>query len=89
MIRPPKSGGSIEFEMGPNIKPFPEFGPLEDNLEGVIALKVNDNITTDHIMPAGSEVLPLRSNIPAISEFVFKNVDLDFPSRARSVGWHL
>ncbi len=86
LIWPPESGGSIEVEMGPNIKSFPEFGPLEDNLEGVIALKVNDNITTDHIMPAGSKVLPLRSNIPAISEFVFNNIDLDFPSRAKSAG---
>ncbi|MCX5872192.1 MAG: aconitate hydratase [Deltaproteobacteria bacterium] len=86
LIYPPESGESVEVIMGPNIKPFPEFAPLGDDLEGVIGLKVNDNITTDHIMPAGSKVLPLRSNIPAISEFVFNNVDQDFPGRAKQAG---
>ncbi|MGC8603485.1 MAG: aconitate hydratase [Desulfomonilaceae bacterium] len=84
LIYPPESGESIKIEMGPNIKPFPEFGQLEENLEGVIALKVGDNITTDHIMPAGSKALPLRSNIPAISEFVFSNVDPEFPARCKA-----
>jgi aconitate hydratase len=86
LIYPPESGEAIEILMGPNIKPFPEFGPLEDDLEGVVVLKVEDNITTDHIMPAGSKVLPLRSNIPAISEFVFNIVDPDFPARAKAAG---
>lgn len=86
LIYPPESRESIEIEMGPNIKPFPEFGPLENDLEGLVALKVEDNITTDHIMPAGSKVLPLRSNIPAISEFVFNIVDSDFPARAKAAG---
>ncbi len=86
LIYPPESGEAIEILMGPNIKPFPEFGPLEDDLEGVVVLKVEDNITTDHIMPAGSKVLPLRSNIPAISEFVFNIVDPDFPARSKAAG---
>ena len=86
LILPPDSGDSVKIEMGPNIKPFPEFGPLEEDLEGIVGLKVGDNITTDHIMPAGSKVLPLRSNIPAISEFVFNNVDPDFPGRSKASG---
>lgn len=83
LIYPPEKGQSTEILMGPNIKPFPNFGPLEDDLEGNVGLKVDDNITTDHIMPAGSKILPLRSNIGAISEFVFNNIDPDFPNRAR------
>jgi predicted aconitate hydratase len=86
LIYPPGPGEPVEVTMGPNIKPFPEFGPLEEDLEGIVALKVNDNITTDHIMPAGSKVLPLRSNIPAISEFVFNNIDSDFPHRSKDLG---
>jgi len=86
LIYPPGPGEPVEVIMGPNIKSFPEFGPLEEDLEGIVALKVNDNITTDHIMPAGSKVLPLRSNIPAISEFVFNNIDPDFPHRSKELG---
>lgn len=82
---PPEDPSGVEIVMGPNIKPFPKFGPLEENMLGVVALKVGDNITTDHIMPAGSKVLPLRSNIEAISEFVFNQVDADFPQRSRSL----
>jgi aconitate hydratase len=69
---------------GPNIKPVPIADPLPDTLEVQVLLKVGDNITTDHIMPAGAEILPLRSNIPAISEYVFARVDPDFVSRAKS-----
>jgi aconitate hydratase len=83
LIYPPKFGEPTEIIMGPNIKPFPEFEALGEDLEGLVALKVDDNITTDHIMPAGSKILPFRSNIPAISEFVFANIDPDFPNRAR------
>jgi aconitate hydratase len=83
LIYPPKPGEPTEIIMGPNIKPFPEFEALGEDLEGLVALKVDDNITTDHIMPAGSKILPFRSNIPAISEFVFTNIDPDFPNRAR------
>ncbi len=80
---PPEDSQGVEIIMGPNIKPFPKFEPLDETLEGVVLIKVGDNITTDHIMPAGNKVLPLRSNIPAMSEFVFNNVDEDFAKRAR------
>jgi aconitate hydratase len=76
-------GEEVEILRGPNIAPFPEFEPLADNWHGTILLKVGDNITTDHIMPAGAKILPLRSNIPAISEYVFNSVDLEFIKRAQ------
>jgi aconitate hydratase len=83
-IEPPRTqGGEVEIIRGPNIAPFPEFEPLADTWHGIILLKVGDNITTDHIMPAGAKILPLRSNIPAISEYVFNSVDLEFIKRAR------
>jgi len=83
MIIPPKAGNeSIEIIRGPNIKPLPEFNPLPDKLEGEVLLKVEDDITTDHIMPAGAKILPLRSNIPEISKFVFNLVDPTFPDRS-------
>ena len=83
-IEPPReSGEGVEIIRGPNITPFPEFEPLAETWHGKILLKVGDNITTDHIMPAGAKILPLRSNIPAISEFVFNSVDLEFIQRAR------
>ena len=71
---------------GPNIKPFPETRPLDDHIEAAVILKVGDNITTDHIMPAGSKVLPYRSNIPKISEFCFSVVDETFAARAKEAG---
>jgi len=70
---------------GPNIKPFPEFDALPETLEAEIAIKVADNISTDGIMPAGSEVLPLRSNIEAISEYVFHLVDEEFVKRIKQL----
>lgn len=83
-IEPPSiQGEEMEIIRGPNIAPFPEFEPLADSWHGIILLKVGDNITTDHIMPAGAKILPLRSNIPAISEYVFNSVDLEFIARAR------
>jgi aconitate hydratase len=86
IVYPPENPESVEIVRGPNIKPLPEMGPLPDVLEGPVLLKVGDNITTDHIMPAGAQVLPLRSNIPAISEFTFTRVDPQFPARAREAG---
>lgn len=87
MIIPPSpTPDKVEIVRGPNIKPLPENNPLPETLSGRILLKVGDNITTDHIMPAGSNVLPLRSNIPAISEYVFTAVDPDFPKRAKEYG---
>jgi aconitate hydratase len=76
----------VVIERGPNIRPLPTRGALEDTLEGSVLLKVGDNITTDHILPAGANVLPLRSNIPAISEYVFERVDPGFAKRAREMG---
>lgn len=83
IIEPSDAPDSIEVVRGPNIKPLPMRGPLEERIEGKVLIKVGDNITTDHIMPAGSKILPLRSNIPAISEFVFVRIDPDFPKRAK------
>ena len=82
---PEEEMDKVEILRGPNIKPFPETAPLEATIEAGCSLKVGDNITTDHIMPAGAEILALRSNIPAISEHVFVRVDPDFVKRARAV----
>jgi len=81
---PPADLSAVEIIMGPNIKSFPKFGPLDEMLEGPVLLKLADNVTTDHIMPAGNKVLPLRSNIEAISEFVFSHIDPGFAERARA-----
>ncbi len=87
MIVPPAvAPEQVEVIRGPNIKPLPEGAPLPENLEGEVLIKVGDDITTDHIMPAGAKVLPLRSNIPAIAEFVFSAVDPEFPARAMRAG---
>jgi len=85
-IQPPADGSSVEITRGPNIKPLPINQEMTASMGGKVLLKVGDNITTDHIMPAGAKVLPLRSNIPAISEFVFAGVDPEFPKRARDWG---
>ncbi len=89
MVVPPASEeemDSVEVLRGPNIKPFPETSPLDDSIECQVSLKVGDNITTDHIMPAGAKILPLRSNIPKISEHCFTVCDEDFPRRAKNMG---
>jgi len=87
MIIPPNEDPqSVEIIRGPNIKPLPEAEPLPESLSGRILLKVGDNITTDHIMPAGAKILPLRSNIPAISEYVFSSIDPEFSKRAKQYG---
>ncbi len=87
MIVPPcEAPEAVEIVRGPNIKPLPRRGPLEDTLRGRLLLKMGDNITTDHIMPAGAKVLPLRSNVPALAEHVFTPVDPTFPQRAREAG---
>ncbi|HAA83829.1 MAG: Aconitate hydratase [Thermodesulfobacterium sp. 37_54] len=79
---PEDEAKKVEIIRGPNIAPLPPFDPLPETLEGVFVLKVGDNITTDHIMPAGAQILPLRSNLPAISQFVYKNVDPDFAKKS-------
>ncbi|MBR5518332.1 MAG: aconitate hydratase [Clostridia bacterium] len=76
----------VEVLRGPNIKPFPETSPLDDVIDCKCSLKVEDNITTDHIMPAGAKILPLRSNIPEISKFCFTVCDEEFPERAKNLG---
>jgi len=87
MIIPPADDPQkVKVIRGPNIKPLPAKEPLPERLSGVVLLKVEDNITTDHIMPAGAKVLPLRSNIPAIAEHVFEVVDPAFPERAKAAG---
>ncbi|MGC8908084.1 MAG: aconitate hydratase [Desulfomonilaceae bacterium] len=83
LLFPPADSSEVQVLMGPNIKPFPRLSALKNDITATVILKVGDNITTDDIMPAGSKVLPLRSNIEAISEFVFANIDPTFPSRAK------
>ena len=83
---PPEEAKNVEIITGPNIVPFPDFDPLPETLEAEIILVVGDNISTDTIMPAGNKVLPYRSNIPAISRFVFEQLDPDFHRRAREKG---
>ncbi len=86
IISPLADTSKVEVITGPNIVPFPTFEPLPHTLEATVILTVGDNITTDHIMPAGNMVLPLRSNIPAISSFVFRQLDPSFPERAKAAG---
>ena len=86
IIPPAEKPEEVSIVRGPNIKPLPKKEPMPDTVKGDVLLKVGDNITTDHIMPAGAKVLPLRSNIPAISEFVFEKVDKDFVKRAKEKG---
>ncbi len=83
ILNPAEDPSKVEVVRGPNIKPLPINKALPASLQGDVLLKVEDNITTDHIMPAGAKVLPLRSNIPAISEFVFSVLDTEFAARAR------
>jgi aconitate hydratase len=89
MIIPPLSpekAKDIEIIRGPNIKPLPEFPPLAEKIEGQVLLKLEDDVTTDHIMPAGAKILPLRSNIPEISKYVFNVVDENFHNRSLEKG---
>ncbi len=87
MVIPPAGDpAAVEIVRGPNIKPLPRRGPLEDELRGRLLLAVGDNITTDQIMPAGAKLLPLRSNIPALAEHVFAPIDPTFARRAREAG---
>ena len=83
IIQPLTDTSGVEIITGPNIVPFPEFPPLPENLVAEVIIKVGDNISTDAIMPAGNKVLPFRSNIPAISQFVFEQLDPEFHLRAK------
>ena len=82
----PDEAKAVEVLRGPNIRKFPECRPQEDTLCAELTLKVGDNITTDHIMPAGAKILPYRSNIPHLSQFCFGVCDRTFPERAKAAG---
>lgn len=86
ILPPAKEPDKVQIRRGPNIKPIPELPELPEIIRGKVLIKVGDNISTDEILPAGSKVLPLRSNIPAISEFAFSVVDPTFPKRAKQWG---
>jgi aconitate hydratase len=86
IILPSEELGNTEVIRGPNIRPLPEMAPLPETLVAEVVIKVGDNISTDTIMPAGSRVLPLRSNIEAISEFVYYQIDPDFHKEAKEKG---
>ena len=83
---PEEKSAGIEVLRGPNIKKFPDARPQSDELTAELVLKVGDNITTDHIMPAGAKILPYRSNIPYLSQFCFGVCDTTFPERAKAAG---
>ena len=86
VLAPAADGKTVEVLRGPNIKEFPKSKPFADSLTAETVLKVGDNITTDHIMPAGAKILPYRSNIPHLSQFCFEVCDPTFPERAKAAG---
>jgi len=83
ILSPAPTNAEVEVVRGPNIKPFPIGKELDVEVDGKVVIKVEDNITTDHIMPSNSKLLPFRSNIPYLSEFCFSTIDADFPNRAK------
>lgn len=83
ILAPVEAGTEVEVVRGPNIKPFPVNEELGEVVEGKVLIKLEDNITTDHIMPSNSKLLPFRSNIPYLADFCFNTVDTQFPSRAK------
>ena len=86
VLPPAEDGSYVEVLRGPNIKEFPKSKPFARDLTAEAVLKVGDNITTDHIMPAGAKILPYRSNIPHLSQFCFEVCDPTFPERAKAAG---
>lgn len=82
IIKPADINEEVEVVRGPNIKPFPLNVPLKKHIEGKVVLKVEDNITTDHIMPSNAKLLPYRSNIPYLANYCFSTIDEEFPKRA-------
>ncbi len=82
ILKPSDKPEEVEIIRGPNIAPLPEFQTMPDDLQFKVLIKTEDNVTTDHIMPAGAKILPLRSNLPEISKYVFEQVDPTFPERA-------
>jgi aconitate hydratase len=85
-LPPAKDPDKVEIVRGPNIQKFPLSQPVEEKISGVVLIKLKNNVSTDEIMPAGAKILPLRSNIPAIAEYVFHYVDPTFPKRAKEKG---
>ncbi|EHI97046.1 aconitate hydratase [Clostridium sp. DL-VIII] len=83
ILAPAPTNAEVEVVRGPNIKPFPVSAALAEELDGKVLIKVEDNITTDHIMPSNSKLLPFRSNIPYLAEYCFNTVDTEFPKRAK------
>ena len=86
IVVPPPSGDGVQILRGPNIQPLPQFEALTQEIEGNILLILGDNITTDDILPGGAKILPLRSNIPAISKYLFSRIDPCFIDRAKKYG---
>jgi aconitate hydratase len=86
IIPPADDPSAVDIRRGPNIKPIPKKDPIGNDLSGKILIKLKDNISTDHILPAGTVTLALRSNIPAISEYVFSYIDSEFVSRVKKAG---
>ncbi|NLB36650.1 MAG: aconitate hydratase, partial [Clostridiales bacterium] len=82
----PQEAENVEIIYGPNIKPFPASSEMPENITAKAVLKVGDNITTDHIMPAGAKILPYRSNIPYLSKFCFRQCDEDFAEHCKQAG---
>ncbi|XKH58158.1 aconitate hydratase [Citricoccus nitrophenolicus] len=85
----PEEAARVDLVKGPNISSLPDFDPLEDRLAAPVVLVMGDDVSTDEIMPAGSRVLPYRSNIPKISEFTFTRLDPEYPANAAAVGAHV
>ena len=83
IIPPPANGGSVQIRRGPNIQPVPVKDSMSQTIDGEVLIKLGDNISTDHILPAGPTILPLRSNVPAIREYLFRYVDKDFINRVK------
>ncbi len=86
IIRPPEDGTAVEIVRGPNIRPLTTRGPLQDTIRAPALLVMGDNVTTDDIMPAGAEILPYRSNVPALSAYALTRLDPSFPDRAKAAG---
>ena len=86
IIKPSLKKGTVELRRGPNIAPLPKFEPLPERIEATVLIKLGDNISTDDILPGGSKILPLRSNLPKISEYAFSRIDQGFSARAREEG---
>ncbi|MCF8106933.1 MAG: aconitate hydratase [Desulfohalobiaceae bacterium] len=85
-VNPAPPSEEVQIKLGPNIKPMPRFEEIQEDMQGEVLLKLGDNISTDHILAGGNRILPLRSNVPAISEYTFEALDREFPAKAREKG---